>query len=221
LLERSAKVSSDYVEKATSGKVKNQTGSLTALPIIETQAGDVSAFIPTNVISITDGQIFLDDALFKSGNRPAINSGLSVSRIGGAAQTPMIKKLGGKSRITLAQYRELASFAQFSSDLDETTQQQLHAGVVLTEIFKQHQYQPLSVAQMGATLMANDLGLLHAVPISELREYENELHQYLEQQAATLVAELNETGKFDESTKNELTKLLTAFHQASRWSDHG
>ena len=148
-----------------------------------------------------------------------INSGLSVSRIEAAQH--LIKKLGGKSRITLAQYRELAAFAQFSSDLDETTQQQLHAGVVLTEIFKQHQYQPLSVAQMGATLMANDLGLLQAVPLSELREYENELHQYLDQQAPTLVAELNETGKFDESTKNELTELLTGFHQASRWSDHG
>ncbi len=221
LLERSAKVRAKYVENATNGAVKDSTGSLTALPIIETQAGDVSAFIPTNVISITDGQIFLDDSLFKSGIRPAVNSGLSVSRIGGAAQTPIIKKLGGKSRITLAQYRELASFAQFSSDLDETTQAQLHAGMTLTEVFKQHQYQPLTVGQMGAILLANEMGVLMSVQLTDLREYETDLNQYLATKHLALFKQVNETGAFDQKTEAKLRKAIQSFHDASRWSENG
>ncbi|MDC3180616.1 F0F1 ATP synthase subunit alpha [Gammaproteobacteria bacterium] len=221
LLERSAKVSTKYVENATQGKVKNQTGSLTALPIIETQAGDVSAFIPTNVISITDGQIFLDDSLFKSGIRPAVNSGLSVSRIGGAAQTPIIKKLGGKSRITLAQYRELASFAQFSSDLDETTQQQLHAGMTLTEVFKQHQYKPLTVSQMGAILLANEIGVLKVVPLNDLKEYEADLNQYLINKHQNLIEAINSSGIFDQKTESKLKDAILSFHESSRWSSNG
>ena len=221
LLERSAKVSAKYVEQATNGAVKESTGSLTALPIIETQAGDVSAFIPTNVISITDGQIFLDDSLFKSGIRPAVNSGLSCFRIGGAAQTPIVRKLGGESRIVLAQYRELASFAQFSSDLDETTQEQLHAGLVLTEVFKQHQYQPLTVGQMGAILLANKMKLLMAVQLTELKEYEADLNQYLATKHTKLLNQVNESGAFDSKTESQLRQAIQAFHDASRWSENG
>ena len=152
LLERAARVNADYVEQLTDGKVKGQTGSLTALPIIETQAGDVSAFVPTNVISITDGQIFLETNLFNSGIRPAMNAGISVSRVGGAAQTKVVKKLGGGIRLALAQYRELAAFAQFASDLDDATRKQLEHGQRVTELMKQKQYSPLSVAEMGVVL---------------------------------------------------------------------
>ena len=160
LLERAARVNADYVEKFTNGsKVKGKTGSLTALPIIETQAGDVSAFVPTNVISITDGQIFLESDLFNAGIRPAINAGLSVSRVGGAAQTKIIKKLGGGVRLALAQYRELAAFAQFASDLDETTRKQLERGQRVTELMKQKQYSPLSVAEMACFTVRRQRGL--------------------------------------------------------------
>ena len=159
LLERAARVNANYVEKATDGAVTGKTGSLTALPIIETQAGDVSAFVPTNVISITDGQIFLETDLFNAGIRPAINAGLSVSRVGGAAQTKIIKKLGGGIRLALAQFRELAAFSQFASDLDESTRKQLARGERVTELMKQFQYSPLSVAQMGVSLFAAKRGL--------------------------------------------------------------
>ncbi|UTC25004.1 F0F1 ATP synthase subunit alpha [Candidatus Comchoanobacter bicostacola] len=221
LLERSARVNESYVEKATQGKVKGKTGSLTALPIIETQSGDCSAFIPTNVISITDGQIFLDEALFKSGIRPAVNSGLSVSRIGGAAQTDIIKKLGGKSRITLAQYRELESFAQFSSDLDESTQMQLHQGLMLTEAFKQHQYQPLRVAEMAVILHAASINVLLDVPTSDMKNYEESLRQYLNNHHTELMNTINATGNYNDTIKTQLTEAIQSFHQSSQWGHDG
>ena len=167
LLERAARVSADYVEKATNGAVKGKTGSLTALPIIETQAGDVSAFVPTNVISITDGQIFLETDLFNAGIRPAVNAGISVSRVGGAAQTKIIKKLSGGVKLALAQYRELAAFAQFASDLDATTRAQLDRGTRVTELMKQKQYAPLSIAEMALSLYAAEKGYLDDLPMNE------------------------------------------------------
>ena len=167
LLERAARVNAEYVEKFTNGEVKGKTGSLTALPIIETQAGDVSAFVPTNVISITDGQIFLESDLFNAGIRPAINAGLSVSRVGGAAQTKIIKKLGGGVRLALAQYRELAAFSQFASDLDEATRKQLERGQRVTELMKQKQYSPLSVAEMAVSLYAANEGYLDDVEVEQ------------------------------------------------------
>ena len=172
LLERAARINEDEVERITDGKVKGQTGSLTALPIIETQAGDVSAFVPTNVISITDGQIFLESDLFNAGIRPAINAGLSVSRVGGAAQTPIIKKLGGGVRLALAQYRELAAFAQFASDLDETTRKQLERGQRVTELMKQKQYSPMTVANMAVSLFAVDRGYLDDVDLAKVGDFE-------------------------------------------------
>jgi F-type H+-transporting ATPase subunit alpha len=172
LLERAARINADEVEKLTDGKVKGKTGSLTALPIIETQAGDVSAFVPTNVISITDGQIFLETDLFNAGIRPAINAGLSVSRVGGAAQTKIIKKLGGGIRLALAQFRELAAFSQFASDLDEATRKQLERGERVTELMKQMQYSPLSVAQMAVSLFAANEGYLDDVEVKKVVDFE-------------------------------------------------
>jgi F-type H+-transporting ATPase subunit alpha len=167
LLERSARVNADYVEAFTNGDVKGQTGSLTALPVIETQAGDVSAFVPTNVISITDGQIFLEADMFNAGVRPAMNAGISVSRVGGAAQTKIIKKLSGGIRTALAQYRELAAFSQFASDLDEATKAQLEHGERVTELMKQKQYAPLSTAEMGVLLYAANEGYLKSVEVEK------------------------------------------------------
>jgi F-type H+-transporting ATPase subunit alpha len=191
LLERAARVNADYVEKMTDGKVKGKTGSLTALPIIETQAGDVSAFVPTNVISITDGQIFLESDLFNAGIRPAINAGLSVSRVGGAAQSQIIKKLGGGVRLALAQYRELAAFAQFASDLDETTRKQLERGQRVTEVLKQKQGQPLSVAEMAISLFAVDKGYLDDVPIKQIVQFEHDLHAFVRAEHADLLNKIN------------------------------
>ena len=176
LLERAARVSKTYVEKMTNGKVKGRTGSLTALPIIETQAGDVSAFIPTNVISITDGQIYLEAGLFNSGMRPAVHAGLSVSRVGGAAQTPVIKKLGGGLRLALAQYRELEAFAQFSSDLDAQTRKQLEKGKRVMELMKQKQYMPMSVAEIGIALFAVEKGYLDDVEVEKVGSFEERTH---------------------------------------------
>ena len=176
LLERAARVNEDYVEKFTKGEVKGKTGSLTALPIIETAAGDVSAFVPTNVISITDGQIFLETDLFNSGIRPAINAGVSVSRVGGAAQTKVIKKLGGGVRLALAQYRELAAFAQFASDLDEATRKQLERGRLVMELMKQAQYAPMSVAEMAVTLFAVNKGYFDDVAVHKVLAFESALH---------------------------------------------
>jgi F-type H+/Na+-transporting ATPase subunit alpha len=211
LLERAARVNADYVEKATNGRVKGKTGSLTALPIIETQAGDVSAFVPTNVISITDGQIFLETDLFNSGIRPAINAGLSVSRVGGAAQTSIIKKLGGGVRLALAQYRELAAFSQFASDLDETTRKQLERGQRVTELIKQKQYAPLSVAEMAISLYAANEGFIDDVPVEKVVDFENALHAFADGNAKDLIETINTTGAYDDVVKSGLKNLLEAF----------
>src|SRR5256884_7161719 len=198
LLERAARVSTDYVEKFTKGAVKGKTGSLTALPVIETQAGDVTAFVPTNVISITDGQIFLETDLFNAGIRPAINAGLSVSRVGGAAQTKIIKKLGGGIRLALAQYRELAAFAQFASELDEATRKQLERGQRVTELMKQKQYSPMTVAQMAASLYAANEGFLDTVPVEKIQPWEAGLHQFLASSHKPLMDKINEKGDWSD-----------------------
>ena len=206
LLERSARVNEEYVERFTNGEVKGKTGSLTALPVIETAAGDVSAFVPTNVISITDGQIFLETDLFNAGIRPAINAGISVSRVGGAAQTKVIKKLGGGVRLALAQYRELAAFAQFASDLDEATRKQLERGRLVMELMKQPQYAPLSVAEMAITLFAINKGSFDDVPMNKILAFEIGLHAFVKSQYKTL-EEAIESSK-DLSPDNE--KILIA-----------
>jgi F-type H+-transporting ATPase subunit alpha len=211
LLERSARVNEEYVENATGGRVKGKTGSLTALPIIETQAGDVSAFVPTNVISITDGQIFLESDLFNSGIRPAINAGLSVSRVGGAAQSKIIKKLGGGVRLDLAQYRELAAFSQFASDLDESTRRQLERGQRITELMKQPQYHPISVADMATSLFAVSQGFLDDVPVKKVVEFERALHSYMHHQQASLLALIKEKPEYTEEVESGLRVALTAF----------
>jgi F-type H+-transporting ATPase subunit alpha len=204
-------VNADYVEKMTNGEVVGKTGSLTALPIIETQAGDVSAFVPTNVISITDGQIFLETDLFNAGIRPAINAGLSVSRVGGAAQTSIIKKLGGGVRLALAQYRELAAFAQFASDLDEATRKQLERGQRVTELMKQKQYSPLSVAEMAISLYAVNEGYLDKVPVDQVVSFEEALHAFAKDHSSHLIHEINESGAYDDEIKASLKALLDSF----------
>jgi F-type H+-transporting ATPase subunit alpha len=211
LLERAARVSAAYVEEVTGGKVKGRTGSLTALPIIETQAGDVSAFVPTNVISITDGQIFLETDLFNAGIRPAINAGLSVSRVGGAAQTKIIKKLGGGVRLALAQYRELAAFAQFASDLDETTRKQLQRGQRVTELMKQKQYSPLSVAEMGLSLYAVNEGYLDKVDVPKVTHFEAALHDYARANHKDLLDKINESGDYSSDIQAGLKKVCDGF----------
>ncbi len=193
LLERAARVNAEYVEKFTKGAVKGKTGSLTALPIIETQAGDVTAFVPTNVISITDGQIFLETDLFNAGIRPAINAGISVSRVGGNAQTKVIKKLGGGVRLSLAQYRELAAFAQFASDLDEATRKQLDRGRLVTELMKQPQYQPLQVNEMALTLFAVNKGYYDDVPVEKALHFEAALRAYMKSKYAALMDNIEKT----------------------------
>jgi F-type H+-transporting ATPase subunit alpha len=217
LLERAARVNADYVEKITNGEVKGKTGSLTALPIIETQAGDVSAFVPTNVISITDGQIFLETDLFNSGVRPAINPGISVSRVGGAAQTKIIKKLGGGVRLALAQFRELASFAQFASDLDDATKEQLAHGQRITELLKQKQYSPLSVAQQAATLFAADRGFLKDVEVEKLGSFEDALHSYFHSEAGELENRINDTGDWDDDIEKQFESLLENFKKTQTY----
>lgn len=211
LLERASRVSEEYVEKMTEGKVKNRTGSLTALPIIETQAGDVSAFIPTNVISITDGQIFLETDLFNAGIRPAINAGLSVSRVGGAAQTKIIKKLGGGIRLALAQYRELAAFAQFASDLDDATRKQLERGQRVTEIMKQPQYSPMSVAEMAISLFAAERGYLDDVPIKHVVTFEKELQNFVAGRDPKLLERLNKEPELNKEVEAALNKIIEEF----------
>jgi F-type H+/Na+-transporting ATPase subunit alpha len=217
LLERAARINADYVEKITNGEVKGRTGSLTALPIIETQAGDVSAFVPTNVISITDGQIFLETDLFNSGIRPAINAGISVSRVGGAAQTKIIKSLGGGIRLALAQYRELAAFAQFASDLDEATRKQLERGQRVTELMKQKQYAPLSIAQMAVSLFAVNEGFLDDVEINRIGTFEAGLHQHMAAHHAGLAKTINETGKYGDEIAAGLRKLIEEFKAQGTW----
>jgi F-type H+-transporting ATPase subunit alpha len=210
LLERAARINEDYVEKLTNGAVKGKTGSLTALPIIETQAGDVSAFVPTNVISITDGQIFLETDMFNAGIRPAMNAGISVSRVGGAAQTKVIKKLAGGIRTNLAQYRELAAFAQFASDLDEATRKQLERGQRVTELMKQKQYEPLSVGQMAASLYSVEKGYIDAVPVAKVLAWEAGLHQYLASNQADLLGKLDE-GNWNDELEGALKSAMDAY----------
>ncbi|TXF13256.1 F0F1 ATP synthase subunit alpha [Pelomicrobium methylotrophicum] len=215
LLERAARVNEAYVEKFTKGEVKGRTGSLTALPIIETQAGDVTAFVPTNVISITDGQIFLETDLFNAGIRPAINAGISVSRVGGAAQTKVIKKLGGGVRLALAQYRELAAFAQFASDLDETTRRQLERGRRVTELMKQPQYSPLSVAEMALTLYAVNNGYTDDIDVKHCLAFEAGLRAYMKSQHPHILAKIEETKDLDPETEKQLAAAIEAYKKTA------
>ena len=211
LLERAARINADEVEKLTGGEVKGKTGSLTALPIMQTQAGDVSAFVPTNVISITDGQIFLETDLFNSGIRPAINAGISVSRVGGAAQTKVIKKLGGGIRLALAQYRELAAFSQFASDLDEATRKQLQHGEVVTELMKQKQFSTLNTAEMALTLWAINEGSYGDVPVSNALSFEAEFLSYVRTQYPKVLESINETGAMSDDNEKALTEAMKSF----------
>src|SRR5271169_2102624 len=217
LLERAARVNVEYVEKFTAGAVKGRTGSLTALPVIETQAGDVTAFVPTNVISITDGQIFLETDLFNAGIRPAINAGISVSRVGGAAQTKIIKKLGGGVRLSLAQFRELAAFAQFASDLDEATRKQLDRGRVVTELMKQPQYAPLSVADQALTLFAVNRGYYDDLPVEKALAFESALRAFLKSKYAALMDKLEATKDLDGEGEKALAAAIADFKQNGTW----
>ena len=217
LLERAARINEEYVQKITNGEVKGQTGSLTALPIIETQAGDVSAFVPTNVISITDGQIFLETDLFNSGFRPAINAGLSVSRVGGAAQTKIIKKLGGGIRLALAQYRELAAFAQFASDLDEATRKQLERGQRVMELMKQRQYSPLNVADMGVSLFAVENGFLDDIELEKIGAFEEALHDYMRAEQGELMGRIGEAGNYDDAIEKDIEAAIAKFKAGNSW----
>ncbi len=217
LLERSSRVNAEYVEKFTGGAVKGKTGSLTALPIIETQAGDVSAFVPTNVISITDGQIFVETDLFNSGIRPAMNAGLSVSRVGGSAQTKIIKKLGGGIRLALAQYRELAAFSQFASDLDEATRGQLEHGQRVTELMKQAQYSPMSVAEMGVVLFAATSGYLKNIEVNKIGDFEAALISYMKSEHADLLAQVNKSGDWNNDIEASFKAALDKFVATQTW----
>jgi len=217
LLERAARVNADYVEKFTNGEVKGKTGSLTALPVIETQAGDVSAFVPTNVISITDGQIFLEADMFNSGIRPAMNAGISVSRVGGAAQTKIIKKLSGGIRTALAQYRELAAFSQFASDLDDATKAQLDHGERVTELMKQKQYTPQSIAEMGVMVYAADNGYLQAVEVSKIGDFEAALLSYMKAEHGDLMDQINQSGDYNDDIAAGFKAALDKFVATQTW----
>jgi F-type H+-transporting ATPase subunit alpha len=211
LLERASRVDEAYVEKFTEGKVTGKTGSLTSLPIIETQEGDVSAFVPTNVISITDGQIFLETSMFNSGQRPAINAGLSVSRVGGAAQTKAMKKVGGGLRLDLAQYRELAAFAQFASDLDEATRSQIERGKRGVEVLKQDENSPMSVAEMTAILFALNNGDLDDVDVEKVVEFEKAYIAYLNSNHADFIQALNDKPELSDEVADTLKKAVADF----------
>jgi len=217
LLERAARVNADYVERYTEGKVTGKTGSLTALPIIETQEGDVSAFVPTNVISITDGQIFLETDLFNAGIRPAINAGLSVSRVGGSAQTKIIKKQGGGIRLDLAQYRELAAFSQFASDLDEATRAQLERGKRVTELMKQAQYSPLNTAEMAFALFAANEGFLDDVEVDKVVDFEAAMISSIRANNQDLLDSINESGDFNDEIADQMRKVLENFKSTATW----
>mgnify|MGYP006240612497 FL=1 len=217
LLERACRVNEDYVSEETDGKVKDQTGSLTALPIIETQAGDVSAFVPTNVISITDGQIFLETSYFNKGLLPAMNPGISVSRVGGAAQTPLIKKLGGGVRIALAQFRELEAFAQFASDLDDASREQLELGQKVTELMKQKQYSPMSVSQMGLVLFAVDKGYLKDIELNKIADFESSLLSYMATEHKEFMDALAESGEYSDEIIKTFTDALDKFKSTQTW----
>lgn len=211
LLERASRINAEEVERLTNGEVKGKTGSMTALPIIETQGGDVSAFVPTNVISITDGQIFLETNLFNSGIRPAMNAGISVSRVGGSAQTKIVKKLSGGIRTSLAQYRELAAFSQFASDLDEATKAQLEHGERVTELMKQGQYKPLSIAQMAISIFAANEGYLKDVEVSDVGRFETELHEFMASEYADLMKEVVEKGDWNDDVEKTFREALDKF----------
>jgi F-type H+-transporting ATPase subunit alpha len=217
LLERASRINADEVAKLTNGAVTGKTGSLTALPIIETQAGDVSAFVPTNVISITDGQIFLETDLFNAGIRPAINAGLSVSRVGGAAQTKIIKKLGGGIRLALAQYRELAAFSQFASDLDESTRKQLERGARVTELMKQTQYSPLGVGQMAVSLFAANMGYLDDVDVHKVVDFEQALLSYMKSAQGALLEKINTKGDYNDEIEQGLHTAIKDFKASNTW----
>lgn len=217
LLERASRVSADYVEKFTDGKVKGKTGSLTALPIIETQAGDVSAFVPTNVISITDGQIFLEADLFNSGLRPAMSPGISVSRVGGAAQVPFMRKIAGGIKLALAQYRELAAFSQFASDLDTATRKQLEHGKRITELMKQRQYAPMSVAEMGVSLFAANEGYLEDVEVSKVQDFEQALLAYMHSEHDDFMKRIDDTGAYDDDIVAIMKKAIESFKETQTW----
>ncbi|PLW83452.1 F0F1 ATP synthase subunit alpha [Kineobactrum sediminis] len=217
LLERAARVNPDYVEKLTNGEVKGKTGSLTALPIIETQAGDVSAFVPTNVISITDGQIFLEADMFNAGIRPAMNAGISVSRVGGAAQTKIIKKLSGGIRTALAQYRELAAFSQFASDLDEATKAQLDHGERVTELMKQKQYSPQSIAEMGVILYAANEGYLRDVEVNKINDFESALLSYMHAEYDDLMKSIVASGDYNDDIAASFKAAIETFKATQTW----
>src|SRR5690242_2314380 len=217
LLERAARVNEEYVERETKGAVKGKTGSLTALPIIETQAGDVSAFVPTNVISITDGQIFLETDLFNAGIRPAVNAGISVSRVGGAAQTKIIKKLSGGVKLALAQYRELAAFSQFASDLDAATRAQLDRGTRVTELMKQKQYAPLSIAQLAVSLYAAEKGYLDDVPLAQILPFEHALHQFMQANHGDLMKKIVDSGDWNADIEGTFKSALDEFKKTGSW----
>ena len=217
LLERAARVNAEYVEKETHGEVKGKTGSLTALPIIETQAGDVSAFVPTNVISITDGQIFLETDLFNAGIRPAVNAGISVSRVGGAAQTKIIKKLAGGVKLALAQYRELAAFAQFASDLDAATRAQLERGQRVTELMKQKQYAPLSVAQLAISLYAAEKGFLDDLAVAQILPFEKGLQAHFASNYGDWVKAANDKSDWNDAIEATLKKGIEEFKKTGSW----
>ena len=217
LLERASRVNAEHIEKITGGAVKGKTGSLTAMPIIETQAGDVSAFVPTNVISITDGQIFLETNLFNSGLRPAVDAGLSVSRVGGAAQTKLIKKLGGGVRLALAQYRELAAFSQFASDLDEQTRKQLERGERVMELMKQTQYSPLNISSMGLVLYAANEGYLDNVEVSKIKDFEKALLGFATSEYSDFMNSIEESGDYNDDIGKSLKDLLEKFVSTQTW----
>lgn len=217
LLERAARVNEDYVEKFTNGEVKGKTGSLTALPVIETQAGDVSAFVPTNVISITDGQIFLEADMFNAGVRPAMNAGISVSRVGGAAQTKVMKKLSGGIRTALAQYRELAAFSQFASDLDDATKAQLDHGERVTELMKQKQYSPQSIAEMGLLLYAADEGYMNDVEVNKIGDFESALLSYMHAENSDLMSSIVASGDYNDEIEASFKSALEAFKSTQTW----
>ena len=217
LLERAARVNKEYVEKFTKGKVKGKTGSLTALPVIETQAGDVSAFVPTNVISITDGQIFLEASMFNAGVRPAMNAGVSVSRVGGAAQTKIVKKLSGGIRTALAQYRELAAFSQFASDLDDATKAQLDHGERVTELMKQKQYAPLGVAEMGLMIYAADNDYLNEIPVNKIGDFEAALLSYFKAEHGDLLDQINKSGDWNDDIQASFDAALKKFSTTQTW----
>ena len=217
LLERASRVNAEHIEKITNGKVKGKTGSLTAMPIIETQAGDVSAFVPTNVISITDGQIFLETNLFNSGLRPAVDAGLSVSRVGGAAQTKLIKKLGGGVRLALAQYRELAAFSQFASDLDEQTRKQLERGERVMELMKQTQYSPLNISSMGLVLYAANEGYLDEVEVNKIKDFEKALLGFATSEYSEFMEGIEKSGDYNDDIRATLKELLDKFVTTQTW----